>query len=158
VPRSRRFVVRGRVLEGEFRPGGAGREFVDAGVLRQLRRRSLARLRQEVEAVEPSALGRFAMTWHAIGGHRSGPDALLDVIEQLQGAALPASVLEQDIFAAAWGNACREWLDTLAAAGEVRWAGVEPLGHRGGRVAYLTDQMPLLLPEIDSDAGSARGG
>src|SRR5690606_41586555 len=40
-----------------------------------------------------------------------------------------------------------EWLDTLAAAGEVRWAGVQPLGQRDGRIAlYLADQMSMLLP------------
>ena len=139
---------RGRVIEGEFRPGGSTREFVEAGVLRQLRRRSLARLRREVEAVEPAVLGRFAVSWHAIGGRRSGPDALLDVIEQLQGAPLPASIFEFDILGARLGKYSPDWLDTLAAAGEVRWIGLEPLGHRDGRIAlYLTDQMAALLPD-----------
>jgi ATP-dependent Lhr-like helicase len=40
---------RGQVLEGEFRPGGHGREWCDAAVLKELRRRSLAYLRKEVE-------------------------------------------------------------------------------------------------------------
>ena len=44
---------RRRLLEGAFRPGGAEREWCDPDVLRQLRRRSLARLRREVEPVEP---------------------------------------------------------------------------------------------------------
>lgn len=148
---------RGRVLEGEFRPGGSEREFVDANVLRQLRRRSLARLRKEVEAVEPHALGRFAVAWHAIGGRRSGPDALLDVIEQLQGAALPASILEQEILGARLARYSPDWLDTLAAAGEIRWVGVEPLGRRDGRVAlYLTDQIAALLPDAAAADLSAR--
>ena len=47
----------GSLLRGEFRPGGAEREWCDPEVLRQLRRRSLARLRREVEPVEPAALG-----------------------------------------------------------------------------------------------------
>ncbi len=148
---------RGRVLEGEFRPGGTGREFVDANVLRQLRRRSLARLRKEVEAVDPAALGRFTLMWQAIGSRRRGPDALLDVIEQLQGAALPASILETDILSARLADYEPEWLDTLAAAGEIRWVGLEPLGHRDGRVAlFLTDQMPLLLQDRSTEEPSAR--
>jgi ATP-dependent Lhr-like helicase len=146
---------RGRILEGEFRPGGRTREFVDANVLRQLRRRSLARLRKEVEAVEPAVLGRFAVAWHAIGGRRGGPDALLDVIEQLQGAPLPASIFESQILAARLRDYSPDWLNTLAAAGEVRWVGIEPLGQRDGRIAlYLTDQMPALLPERSSDNGT----
>src|SRR3712207_548743 len=39
----------GRLVAGEFRPGGTGHEWCDAEVLRSVRRRSLAKLRQEVE-------------------------------------------------------------------------------------------------------------
>ena len=46
-----------RVVRGEFRPDGVAREWCDVEVLRQLRRRSLAALRREVEPVEPAALG-----------------------------------------------------------------------------------------------------
>jgi ATP-dependent Lhr-like helicase len=149
--------ARGRVIEGEFRPGGSHREWVDANVLRQLRRRSLARLRREVEAVEPAALGRFVVTWQGIGSRRRGPDALLDVIEQLQGAAVPASIFEQEILPARLRSYSPEWLDTLAAAGEVRWAGVQPLGQRDGRIAlFLADQMPALLPAPSTDPPSER--
>jgi ATP-dependent Lhr-like helicase len=36
-------------------------------------------------------------------------------------------------------------LDTLIAAGEVTWAGVEPIGERDGRIAlFLADKLPLL--------------
>ena len=55
----RRLAAAGRVVEGEFRPGGRGSEWCDAEVLRRLRRRSLAALRHEVEPVEPATLGRF---------------------------------------------------------------------------------------------------
>ena len=48
-----------RVVHGEFRPGGVGREYCDVDVLRQLRRRSLAMLRREVEPVEPETYARF---------------------------------------------------------------------------------------------------
>ncbi|MFZ2503367.1 MAG: crosslink repair DNA glycosylase YcaQ family protein, partial [Nocardioides sp.] len=40
-----RLAASGRVLDGEFRPAGAGTEWCDAEVLRRHRRRSLARLR-----------------------------------------------------------------------------------------------------------------
>ena len=145
-------VARGRIVEGEFRPGGSGREWIDANVLRQLRRRSLARLRREVEAVDGAALARFAIDWHGIGSRRRGPDALLDVIEQLQGMPLAASILETEILGARLQRYEPEWLDTLAAAGEVRWAGVQPLGQRDGRIAlYLADQMSMLLPPQTGD-------
>ena len=47
------------LLRGEFRPGGVEREWCDPEVLRLVRRRSLARLRREIEPVEPTALARF---------------------------------------------------------------------------------------------------
>jgi ATP-dependent Lhr-like helicase len=40
-----RLATSGRVVHGEFRPGGSGLEWCDAEVLRSLRRRSLAKLR-----------------------------------------------------------------------------------------------------------------
>jgi ATP-dependent Lhr-like helicase len=139
----------GRVLEGGFIPGGLHREWCDAEILRQIRRKSLARLRREVEPVEQHTLARFLTHWQGLlAPRRSGPahlDALLDVIENLQGAPLPASLLESAILPARLAGYESAGLDTLIAAGEVAWAGVEPLGERDGRIAlYLADKLPLL--------------
>ncbi len=132
----------GRLIEGEFRPGGLEREWCDSDVLRSLRRRSLAKLRQEIEPVDSDALGRFAVSWHGVGMGRTGLEPLLDAVEQLQGAAIPASVLEREILPARVEDYSPGMLDTLMAAGEVVWAGVEPLGERDGRIAlFLTDHM-----------------
>ena len=137
----------GKLIEGEFRPGGTEREWIDPDVLRSLRRRSLARLRQEVEPVDADALGRFAVSWHGIGGGRLGLEALLDAIEQLQGAAIPASVLESEVLPARVADYRPDMLDTLMAAGEVVWIGVESLGGHDGRIAlYLTDHLSRLRP------------
>ena len=137
----------GRLIEGEFRPGGSEREWVDADVLRSLRRRSLAALRQEIEPVGADALGRFLMSWHGIGSGRQGLEALLDAIEQLQGAAIPASMIEREVLPARVDDYQPAMLDTLMAAGEVVWVGVEPLGEKDGRIAlYLTDHFERLRP------------
>ncbi len=145
---------RGRLLEGAFRPGGTRREWCDAEVLATVRRRSLARARHAVEPVEPRVLGRFLGHWHGIARPRPGLDAVLDVVERLQGYALPASVLESEILPARVERYSTGDLDTLIAAGEVAWVGVEPIGERDGRIAlYLTDHLPRLLrppgPRLD---------
>src|SRR5690348_527968 len=67
----------GRVVSGEFRPGGIGHEWCDAEVLRSLRRRSLARRRQEVEPVPIEALARFTPAWQSVGGRLRGTDGVL---------------------------------------------------------------------------------
>jgi len=144
----------GSLVEGEFRPGGTSREWTDAGVLRQLRRRSLARLRHEAEPVDQSVLGRLETRWQGVARRRQGTDALLDVIEQLQGAPIAASILETEILPARLDGYDPADLDAIAAAGEVVWAGVEPLGDRDGRVAlYLADSLSTLLPvRLKADA------
>ena len=137
----------GRVTDGEFRPGGRGREWCDAEVLRNLRQRSLAKLRQQVEPVEASALGRFLVTWHGLARPRTGLDGLLDVIEQLQGVPIVASLLEREVLPARMRFYTPDMLDTLLGAGEVTWTGVEPLGERDGRIAlYLIDHVSRLRP------------
>ncbi|MFN7982849.1 MAG: DEAD/DEAH box helicase [Vicinamibacterales bacterium] len=156
-----RLTSENRLLEGEFNPGGTRREWTDANVLRMIRRRSLAKLRKEVEPVDQTALGRFVGAWQGLSKKRRGADALLDVIEQLQGAPLPASILETDILASRLDPYEPADLDAVIAAGEVVWVGIEPLGERDGRVAlFLTDQVARLLPrhrEASRSGPPARG-
>jgi ATP-dependent Lhr-like helicase len=142
----------GRVLEGGFRPGGLHREWCDAEMLRLIRRKSLAKLRREVEPVEQHTLARFLTHWQGLlSPRRSGHghlDALLDAIESLQGAPLPASLLESQILPARIAEFASAGLDTLIAAGEVAWAGVEPIGERDGRIAlFLAEKLPLLMQQ-----------
>jgi ATP-dependent helicase Lhr and Lhr-like helicase len=129
--------------------GTVGTEWCDAGVLRMLRRRSLARLRAEVEPSPPEALARFLPSWHGIGtGRLRGIDALVQAIEQLQGAAVPASALESLVLPARVPGYSPALLDELTSAGEVIWAGQGALPGGDGWVAlYLADTAPLLMPE-----------
>ena len=121
-------------------PAAAGREWCDPDVLQSMRRRSLAKLRKEVEPVDPPVLGRLITSWQGVVRRRSGLDALLDTIENLQGAPLPASIFESEILAARIDGYNPSDLDALTAGGEIVWCGVEPLGERDGRIAlYLTD-------------------
>ncbi len=143
--RLERLAAGGQLLEGAFRPGGSGLEFADPDVLRSLRRRSLARLRREVEPVEPAALARFLPGWHGIGGRASGHDRLLEVVAQLEGYPIPASIIERDILAARVRDYTPRLLDELGAAGDVVWIGRGPLGGEDGRVGlFRRDRAELL--------------
>ncbi len=147
-----RLAAQGRVLEGEFRPQGAGAEWCDAEVLRSLRRRSLARLRHEVEPVEPVALARFLPAWQNVGssGGRGlrGLDGVVTVIEQLAGCAVPASALESLVLPSRVRDYQPAMLDELTATGEVLWAGHGGLPGSDGWVSlHLADTAPLTLPD-----------
>ena len=135
----------GNLTRGAFRPGGEGHEWVDAGVLRRLKRRSLAVLRREIEAVEQPALGRFLPAWQGVGRTgRRHMAALVETIRTLQGVPVPASILERDVLTARL-DYTPGMLDQLMASGEAVWIGRGPIGPRDGRVAlYLRDQFPIL--------------
>nr|WP_231988065.1 DEAD/DEAH box helicase [Nakamurella panacisegetis] len=181
----RRLAGSGRVAEGEFRPLGAPggepaadgtREFVDAEVLRLLRRRSLAALRAEVEPVPAEALGRFLPAWNGIaaptaakaqpangfsrtgtyaaeptrGRTPSGIDALLRAVEQLAGAILPASAVETLVLPARVRGYAPAMLDELTSSGEVLWTGHGALGGDDGWISlHLADSAPLTMPIPD---------
>ncbi|MDN5897014.1 MAG: DEAD/DEAH box helicase, partial [Nocardioides sp.] len=131
----------------------SGDEWCDADVLRTLRRRSLARLRKEIEPVEPEVLGRFLPRWQHVtapgqrGGLR-GLDGVVSAIDQLAGCPVPASALEPMVLAARVVDYEPSMLDELSATGEVVWAGHAELPGADGWVSlHLADQAPLTLPE-----------
>ena len=156
----RRLAADRRIIEGEFRPGASGTEWVDAEVLRRLRSRSLAALRKEIEPVTPGTLGRFLPIWQHVGSAGTGAtarrpalqglDGVLQSIEQLQGVALPASAWETLVLPSRVHDYSPAWLDELCASGEVVWAGGGSLPGSDGWVSlHLAGAAPLSLPEPD---------
>ena len=127
----------GAILHGDFRPGGTEREWCDPDVLRQIKGRSLARLRKEVEPVTGAAYARFLQRWHGIGSPQRGLDRLRTVIDQLEGASLPASVLEREILPSRVADFQPSMLDTLLASGEVAWFGAGRIGRDDGRIVLV---------------------
>ncbi|MFD0565545.1 hypothetical protein ACFQ2M_28880 [Kitasatospora saccharophila] len=118
-------------------------------MLRRLRRRSLAALRHEVEAVPPKALAGFLPQWQHLAGHRlRGADGLYRVVEQLQGTALPASALEKLVLPARLTDYSPALLDELMAAGEIGWSGAGALPGKDGWISlHLPENAHLLRPE-----------
>ena len=131
LPELRDLAAEGALLEGEFRPGGAGTEWVAPDVLRRVRRRTLAAVRKAVEPVEAEALARFLPAWQGIGRDQGrGIDRLRDVVAQLQGIALPVEAWETDVLPLRVPGYTPAMLDELTAGGEVVW-----IGAGRGRVA-----------------------
>ncbi|GAA0243533.1 DEAD/DEAH box helicase [Saccharothrix mutabilis subsp. mutabilis] len=151
-----RMAATGRLVRGELRPGGTHTEYCDADVLRRLRRASLARLRAEVEPVEPEALGRFLPAWHGVGRRlRAAPtvDDVYAVVEQLAGAPLPASAVESLVLPARLPGYQPALLDELTASGEVTWTGCGSLAGGDGWIALApADVADLLLPDLVPEA------
>ncbi|WP_372595118.1 DEAD/DEAH box helicase, partial [Actinotalea sp.] len=171
-----RLTAAGVLATGRIRPdslGGTGADHCDAGVLRLLRRRSLAVLRAEAEPVPQEALGTFLPQWHQVeerrvevpAGHGSqdpapaprllaarngvrGIDGLARVVEQLAGFPVPASALESLVLPARVSDYAPAMLDELTAAGEVLWAGHSALATRDGLVSlHPAVTADLTLPD-----------
>ena len=147
-----RLAASGRVLSGEFRPGGSGTEWCDAEVLRRVRRRTMAALRKEAEPVAPRALAMLLPAWQSVGRATSSPlrgvDGVARVVEQLAGAVVPASALERLILPSRVADYSPTMLDELTSSGEVVWAGAGALSGDDGWVALCpADLAPLLLPD-----------
>lgn len=153
----RRLAADRRVVDGEFRPGATGTEWCSVEVLRRLRSRSLAALRQEVEPVDAATLGRFLPAWQSVGGSLRGVDGLAQVIDQLAGVALPASAWETLVFPARLQNYSQAWLDELTTTGEVLWSGSGALPGSDGWVSFhLADTVRVTLPDASGpEAGAA---
>ncbi|WP_425571185.1 ATP-dependent helicase [Phytohabitans houttuyneae] len=146
----RRLAATGRVVSGEFSPEGAGAEWCDAEVLRMLRRRSLAALRREIEPVPPRALATFLPRWQHLGASSRGVEAVAAAVEQLQGAAVPASALERLVLPGRVADYSPAYLDELCSSGEVLWAGSGAIAGGDGWVTLAyADVAPLLLPPPD---------
>ncbi|GAA1801390.1 ATP-dependent helicase [Agromyces neolithicus] len=136
-----------RVVEGEFLPHGSGLEWCDSGVLRRIRRRSLAALRDEIEPVEPREFARFLPGWQQVGGRLGGVDGVAAVIEQLEGARIPASAWEAYVLPARVADYRPAMLDELTASGEVLWSGSGSLAGDDGWISlHLAESAELTLP------------
>ena len=142
-----RMALDNRLVRGDFTDlsDGAGEQWCDAGVLRTLRRRSLAALRAQVEPVSTAAYARFLPAWQQVGTAAvSGTEGLLSVIDQLAGAVLPASAVEPLILASRIRDYQPAMLDELLASGEVTWSGAGAISGRDGWIRFhLAETAPL---------------
>ena len=156
-PALRELEQAGDLVRGELRPGGVEREWCDPGVLRRLRRASLASLRKEVEPAEQKALARFLPAWQGVDASppgSAGVDRLREVLVPLQGVALAPEVWERDVLPRRAGAYSPAWIDQLCASGELVWVGAGPLGRRSGKVALMfrEDARWIGPPPVKADA------
>ena len=97
-------------------------------MLRRLKRRSLANLREEIEPVEQHRLAAFSIDWSGLSNEPPrGVNAAADAVARLQGAAIPASILERDVLAMR-AHESSQHIDKMLVAGELVWIGRESLG------------------------------
>ncbi len=150
-PALRQLCARNRLLEGGFLPHGSGTEFCDPEVLRTIRRRTLAKLRNAVAPVEAAALCRFLLKWQGIDDSSS---RLEDVIPSLEGLPISFHDLEKTVLPRRVQNYRPHQLDGLGQMGMLVWVGHGSLGARDGKIAlYRRERLASLLskPKVPDD-------
>jgi ATP-dependent Lhr-like helicase len=122
----------GFALRGRFTPGSTGVEWCDRRLLARIHQATMQRLRREIEPVTTQDFVRFLLRWHGIApsAGREGAEALLAVIEQLEGFEAPAAAWEADILPARMARYDPAWLDGLCATGRMTWTRLSPPGSR----------------------------
>ena len=139
-----------RIIEGWFIPDVPGPQWCHPDVLRLIKRRSVAMLRQQIEPVSQAALATFLPRWQNIGRHSStrlrGPDGVLLAIRAMAGVPVPASALEESILPLRVTGYTAGMLDELTSAGEVLWTGSAPLPGGDGWIALAPADVGFLLP------------
>ncbi|MGI3780768.1 MAG: Lhr family helicase, partial [Janthinobacterium lividum] len=141
-------IAAGTIVAGSFIEMGESsgaeadrRQYCHGQVLALVKRRTLAALRREVEPVEQVAFSRFLAEWQGIGSGTRGADAVLAVLEQLDGCALPASAVESLVLPARVADYRPAMLDELMTAGEVGWVGDGAVGDSDGWVRFVISGM-----------------
>jgi ATP-dependent Lhr-like helicase len=139
----------GGVLRGRFTPAlpPDAIEWCDRRLLARIHRRTLDRLRREIEPVSAADLMRFLFAWQHVkpGQQLHGRDGLQRVVEQLEGFELAAAGWEREVLPARVARYEPAWLDELCLSGDVAWGRLErhaSARHAGRR---LSGTVPITL-------------
>jgi ATP-dependent Lhr-like helicase len=148
------------LIRGEIRPLGTEPEWCEPGVMRRLKRRTLAKLRSQVAPVEPELFAYFLAEWQGLETKTDarGLETLEQAIIQLEGLPLAWSSLVEGILPARVSDFRVEMLDMLSASGDLVWVGKGALGATDGRIAlYRRDRAPLFV-EHSGEMDAKRDG
>ena len=118
----------GVAMQGRFTPAATDPstpvEWCERHLLARIHRYTLARLRREIEPVEPRDFVRFLCDWQKLSKATrvNGPDALAGVLAQLEGFEAPAAAWEAEMLPARVAGYSIAWLDEQCTAGRTLWA------------------------------------
>ena len=139
-----RLESQGQVLRGQFRPSGQNADFKsqtanDEGqtmalewchrrLLARIHRRTVGKLRKEIEPVATADFMRFLFQWQHVapGSRQHGEAGLLEVVRQLAGFEVAASSWDSQLLRVRMGKYEPALLDRLCLSGAVSWGRLAP--------------------------------
>jgi ATP-dependent Lhr-like helicase len=135
----------GGAMRGRFTPAASDEEWCDRHLLARIHRRTLQRLRREIEPVAPRDFMRFLIDWQHVSADTRlrGPDSLATVLAQLEGFEAPAGAWETQLLPARVTGYDIAWLDALCGAGRIAWTRLR--ASAGGAHASPVRASPIVL-------------
>ncbi|HKT36283.1 MAG TPA: DEAD/DEAH box helicase, partial [Nitrospira sp.] len=125
-----RLESQGQVLRGQFRPdvSSATQEWCHRRLLARIHRRTVGKLRKEIEPVATADFMRFLFQWQhvASGSRQHGEAGLLEVVRQLAGFEAAASSWDSQLLRVRMGKYEPALLDRLCLSGAVSWGRLSP--------------------------------
>ncbi len=122
----------GFAMRGRFTANADEPEWCERRLLARINRYTVKRLRAEIEPVAARDFLRFLLSWQHVDedARMEGPDALEQVIEQLEGFEAPAGAWEKEILAGRVNGYAPTWLDDRCRSGRVTWIRLRPQNCR----------------------------
>jgi ATP-dependent Lhr-like helicase len=114
--------TQGVVMRGQF-TAGAVEEWCERRLLARIHRYTVRSLRAEIEPVAARDFMRFLFDWQRVtaGARMHGPEALVTVLDQLEGTEIAAGAWESDVLPARIHGYEPGWLDEQCLAGRYVW-------------------------------------
>ena len=103
-------------------------EWCERRILQRIHRRTVAKLRKQVEPVTPAVYMRWLLVWQHLAPQTqlAGEEGLFEALRQLEGFEAPAIEWERSLFPARVANYDPRWLDALCLSGAVGWGRISP--------------------------------
>jgi ATP-dependent helicase Lhr and Lhr-like helicase len=151
------FAMRGRftpeaAVDGAQAAAGSDRavgtdEWCERRLLARIHRYTVKRLRAEVRPVSARDVLRFLAEWQRLTPETRmrGPDALAQVLAQLEGFEAPAAAWETEILPARIAGYESAWLDEHCLAGRFAWARFASRAAEGRRGAGPVRGTPIAI-------------
>jgi len=139
----------GFAMQGQYGQGDEP-QWCERALLARIHRYTIQKLRKQIQPVSPQGFMRFLFDWHHVNDPLSGADALLPIIEQLEGYAIPAMSWEKDILPVRMQLYLPQYLDQLCNTGRIAWrrliTGTNENDTKHKRRSLLRNTAICLLP------------
>jgi ATP-dependent Lhr-like helicase len=141
-----RLQTQGVVMRGRFSPGTTLEEWCERRLLARIHRYTVRSLRAEIEPVAARDFMRFLFDWQRVtpAARMQGPDAMLAVLDQLEGTEVAAGAWESEVLPARISGYEPAWLDEQCLAGRYVWARISEPSDRV-RAAAPVRATPITL-------------